>query len=231
MKLFCIPYAGGMSNIYYPWKHKVNNCEIMPIILKGREKRVNEGFYKNVDEAAIDIKEQIISQLNDHEDFAIFGHSMGALLAYEVYYKLADENKFPKIIFLSARRTPSLILKPEAKISGLPFKEIKQKLLEHGGMSENFFEIPELIRLFMPVIRADYKIMEEYHFVQHEKKVGCKVVILGGNQDDISQTELIRWNDLLEYKSSIHMVDGNHFFVVNRMSEVLKVINEELNSL
>jgi 4'-phosphopantetheinyl transferase len=101
MVLFCLPYAGGSESIYYKWKRYLKHfIELEPIELKGRgKKRFNETFYESLEEAVDDIFENIKDKIAE-DDFAIYGHIMGSLLAYELYYKIGKLNvRKPKHIF------------------------------------------------------------------------------------------------------------------------------------
>src|ERR1700738_4611092 len=110
MILFCLPYAGGSEVIYYKWKKYLHpSIQLIPIQLKGRGKRFSEIFYENIEEAVDDIFENVKDKIVD-DDYAIYGHSMGSLLAYELYYKISKLNlKKPKHIFFSGYKAPSII--------------------------------------------------------------------------------------------------------------------------
>lgn len=89
MKLFCLPYAGGSESAFYSWKgHMQPDIEICPIQLKGRGRRFNEPCYESLEEAVQDIFEQVQAERKG-DDYALFGHSMGSLLAYELYYQMS----------------------------------------------------------------------------------------------------------------------------------------------
>ncbi|WP_268906141.1 thioesterase II family protein [Clostridium hydrogenum] len=100
MILFCLPYAGGSEAIYYKWKDYLSpSIQLIPIELKGRGKRYNETFYETLDEAINDIFKWIKERIMN-DDYAIYGHSMGSILAYELYYKVISEKlRKPKHIF------------------------------------------------------------------------------------------------------------------------------------
>ena len=108
IKLFCIPYSGGSADIYYKWKKELDSSiELCPIEIAGRGRRMNEPFYETVAEAAEDISSRILTQIDDDTQYAIFGHSMGALLAYETYFSLMEKcSKEPEHIFFSGRKAP-----------------------------------------------------------------------------------------------------------------------------
>lgn len=101
VKLFCIPCAGGSANAYLKWNNYLQyNIELCPIELKGRGGRSDEAYYEDIDEAVEDVFNLIKDSINNNE-YALFGHSMGGLIVYELYYKLLENGmKLPKQIFI-----------------------------------------------------------------------------------------------------------------------------------
>ena len=160
MILFCLPYAGGSETIYYKWKkHLHPSIQVVPIELKGRGKRFSEFFYESLEEAVDDIFENIKEKIVD-DDFAIYGHSMGSLLAYELYYKIDELNfRKPKHIFFSGYKAPSIVREIE-NIYTLPNYDFMRKIMELGGTPEELMKNKELLQIFLPIIRSDFKILE-----------------------------------------------------------------------
>lgn len=229
MKLFIIPFAGGMSSTYLTWKEKITTCSVRPIILRGRESRVSEGLYDSFEDAVEDIANEILDILDEDDDeFALFGHSMGALLAYEVYFKLVEECAYPEAVFFSGRRPPNIgnDTKPLYKY---PLEELKNELVSKGGMDASFFDNEELMDLFVPVIRSDYKILYEYEFEERDKKLECKVVVLNGTQDSVPVKEMEKWGELSAEKIKMYNISGNHFFTMSNPDEVCSIIEKELS--
>lgn len=226
MKLFCIPYAGGMSSVYASWKHNIYNVEVISIKLKGREQRENEGYYKDIQDAVKDIKEQIMLQIRQGEKFGLFGHSMGALIAYELYYELIKENLKVVKIFFSARRPPHIPAKKSC-IHEVSLEKFKAELMSIGGTPKEFFNYPELMEIFIPIIRADFRILYNYEYIKHQKKISCDVILLCGKKDDIPIKEIIKWDELTNEKCHVHVLNGGHFFI-NELSNEVKdcIVNE-----
>ncbi|MHB8061921.1 MAG: thioesterase II family protein [Ruminiclostridium sp.] len=227
MKLFMIPFAGGMSSTYLTWKEQLK-CEVLPIILRGRESRVNEALYTTFSEAVEDIKNQIISNLESgDDDFALFGHSMGAFLTFEVYHALRDEYLTPEAIFLSGRKPPQLgnDTKPVYRFSP---EDLKEEMIGKGGMDARFFDNEELVKLFIPVLRADYKILYDYKYKEFDSKIKCRVIVLNGEEDAVKEEEMYRWNELAESQITYYAIPGNHFFTLSNPQEVCKIVENEL---
>lgn len=228
MKLFIIPFAGGMSSTYLTWKDNITKCSVQPIVLRGRETRVFEDLYSSFEEAVDDISKQILDILDEDDDqFAIFGHSMGALLAYEVYFKLIEEYACPEVLFFSGRRPPNLGNDTKA-IYKYPKEELKEALISKGGMDAKFFDNEELVELFLPVIRADYKILYEYQYVEQNNKIQCNVIILNGTDDAVSDEEVEKWDELTDKPIKKYNIEGNHFFTMSNPEVVCEIIEKEL---
>ncbi len=170
IKLFCIPYAGGSAMVYHKWKNKLNSViELHPIELAGRGSRYNEPLYKSLDEAVNDIYRYIISHI-DSSPYALFGHSMGSYLTFELFHKLTSmRHKEPIHIFFSGKESPQSN-KSKRQIHLLDDLNFKSKILELGGTPEELINNEELSHFFLPIIRADYKITEKYKYLPKSKK-------------------------------------------------------------
>ena len=231
MILFCIPYAGGSEHVYSKWNKSFNNNIIVkPIKLKGRGSRFNEDFYNDIYESINDIYMQMKPYINTHE-YAIFGHSMGALLTYELYYKiLKEKNPIPKHLFFSGFRSPSI--KKDNDISYKMNDTVFLNMIANlGGLPKEFFENDELIELFLPILKNDFKLIEEYHYLKKETKIKCDITILNGIFDKISYPEKIAWRELCAKSCNLYDFKGDHFFINNCTKEVIKLIENTIQSL
>lgn len=228
MILFCLPYAGGSETAYYNWKKYLDSSiELYPIELKGRGRRFNESCYKNIEEATDDIFERIKNKIIDDE-YAIYGHSMGSLLAYELYYKIIEENmKKPKHIFFSGYEAPSVIRERE-NIYKLPDYDFMKKVIDIGGTPEEVINNNEILEIFMPIIRNDFKILENYKYKKRNKKIECNISILNGKQDDINLEEILSWKNHVDMGLKLYNFEGNHFFINNNVENIVSIINNTL---
>lgn len=230
MNLFCLPYAGGSESIYYSWRKFLDpSINLHPIKLKGRGKRFNEDHYNSLEEAVDDIYASL-KNLIINEDYAIYGHSMGSLLAYELYYKIMKNNlRKPKHIFFSGYKAPSMIRERE-NIYELPDYEFMKRIIEIGGTPEELLKNEELSNLFIPIIRNDFKIIENYIYKEKSERIKCDVSILNGRQDDITLEEILAWKDHIDLKSKFYDFDGNHFFINSNACNIVNIINNTLSS-
>lgn len=228
MILFCLPYAGGSEVIYYKWRKYLDPLiRLEPIELKGRGKRFNEDFYENLEEAVEDIFENIKNKIV-HEEYAIYGHSMGSLLAYELYYKISKENiKMPKHMFFSGYKAPSIPRK-EKQVHLLPDHEFIEEVINLGGTPQEVADNKELLQLFAPILRSDFKMLEKYLYKEKKEKIQCDISILNGKEDDITLEELLAWEKLGDKGFKVYNFQGNHFFINNNVENITKIINTTL---
>lgn len=231
LRLFCLPYAGGSATIYNRWKNKViNNIIIMPVELQGRGKRFLEPLYSSVEQAATDIFNYIINEV-DEEEYAIFGHSMGCLLSYEVARKIKESGfKEPIHIFFSGKEPPHI--KERGKtLHTLPDEEFISEIYKKGGMPKEIFENKEILKIFTPILKADFKIIETYAFKPDINKLNYNISVLNGSKDDeISHERIMEWKLYTNKECNIYEFDGGHFFIMDKEDEVLKLIGSTLQS-
>lgn len=230
MKLFCIPYAGGSASIYSQWSSKLSGIsEIIPVELAGRGRRMHETVYLSFEEAVEDTTSIIMQQLSG-DPYAIFGHSLGAILAYETIYQLKSRGyKEPDVAFFSGRSAPHVSDKDEKIVHTLPDEEFIPHLMELGGTPPHFFENTELMNLFLPIIRSDFRLSETYIFKEKNSKLGCDVNIFYGNQDDTLSGDIEEWDQATDNACKYFGFDGDHFFIHSHSQFVIEALIKGLN--
>lgn len=230
MRLFCIPYAGGSEAIYSRWYNYVNSdIKVEPIPLKGRGSRFGEEFYSTMEEAVDDIY-NIIKDKITVEEYAIYGHSMGSVLAYELYYKIIKEGKNkPRHIFFSGRRAPNTINENKNSISyKLPDDKFMNKIVEMGGTPKELLENKELLEIFTPILKNDMKILEEYKYKERKEKIKCNISVINGTYDNVKYHQKVAWKDLCEGQCQLYDLKGNHFFINDNVENISNIIEKNL---
>ncbi len=228
IKLFCLPYAGGSAFIYSKWKLRLaKNIELCPIELAGRGSRITEKFYVNLDAAVNDIYEQIVDDISEF-DYAIFGHSMGALLAYELIQKIKSVGLKPPVhAFFSGRKPPGTPRK------GKPFSlmspsEFEEKILDLGGTPPEFFEYPELKKVFIPLLRSDFTLSESKINRPEISPLATNITIFLGETEGVPMDMAIKWKKHTEKECFIYYLEGGHFFLFDQEKEIIEIINTSL---
>lgn len=230
MKIFCLPYAGGSAVTYHKWKKYINPLiKVEPIELKGRGRRFFEVGYDTLEEAVEDIFGIVRNKIED-EQYAIYGHSMGSILAYELYHKIDSQNVIkPKHIFFSGHGAPNSE-KKEKGIHLLPDEEFIKKIISLGGTPEEVINNRELRNLVIPIIRSDFRILDNYKYKDGRDKIHCDISVFNGKQDDISMEAILKWKEHGDGNFNVYNFDGNHFFINNNVKDITKLINETLMS-
>lgn len=227
--LFCLPYAGGSATVYNKFNQYLDkNIEMVPIEYAGRGKRIKEEFYTDVSSAAEDVYNEAIKHMNDCE-FAFWGHSMGSVIAYEVCSRIRKNcGREPLCIFVSGRYPPH-IKKQEKKLHILSDENFKEEILKIGGTPKEVFDNKELAQLFVPILRADYRIIEDYTMCGNPVKFKSQIIVLSGKKDKIvNRSELFEWQKYSESNISMYEFDGGHFFINNFTKEISNIINNAL---
>ncbi len=216
IKLFCLPYAGGSAkSIYSKWKESLDSAiELHPVELAGRGPRIGESLYSNVEEAVEDVISKIRNQITDC-DYAIFGHSMGSILAYKVIQRI-NELKLPPPIhsFFSGRRAPHCPSRRPKPFSEMNTLELEKEIKELGGTPPEFFEYPELKNIFMPIIKSDFKIADTFVESSDIVVFNHEVSVFIGKEEDVTTIEAEEWMHHTNKKCSVEYFEGGHFFLL-----------------
>ena len=227
VRLFCFPYAGGAILPYCGWADKLPTyVEVCPVMIPGRASRLTEPAFTRLLPLVSAIAEAMLSHLN--RPFAFFGHSMGATIAFELARHLRGEyGCVPLHLFVSGCRAPQLPRKT-TPIYNLPESEFIAELRRLNGTSDEVLENPELIRLLIPTLRADFEVCGTYEY-QAESPLDCPISTYGGLQDpDIGRTDLEAWSEQTTESVSVRMLPGGHFYINAPNSRLLQILLEDL---
>ncbi len=229
LKLFCLPFAGGSAMAYMSWRKQLDKrIDLKPIELSGRGKRFGEPLYHSIDEVIEDIYVQISDELYG-TSYAVFGHSMGAILAYELIRKIIHHTKQEPIhVFLSGRYPP-YIEAEEKNVYLLPDKEFIDSIIELGGTNKEVVNNKELLDLFLPILRSDYKLVETYKHSGSILSLNCDITVLNGKYDNcIIGKDINRWREYTNKTCSFYEFEDGHFFINKFKEDVIGIINSEL---
>lgn len=230
INLYCIPYAGGNSTVYYSWKKLVEPyINIIPLELSGRGTRSSEPFYHNFNEATCDLFRKIKDNI-EKEPYALFGHSMGSTLAYELTQKIISSGlSRPVHVFFSGRKPPQNN-KDYKKISNESIENFKKEILDLGGTPPEIFDNPLLEKIFLPILKADYRILEEYRYDAKTDRLPIDISIFFGDKDIHTPIDGIKdWNKYTSCNCKFYCIEGGHFFINKNAAAVVNHINRILN--
>jgi medium-chain acyl-[acyl-carrier-protein] hydrolase len=212
LRLFCFPYAGGGAAVFRGWPELLPaEVEVCAVQLPGRETRFRDPPLTRL---AL-VVERLAEALGPHLDlpFAFFGHSMGALIGFELSRALRGGGlPAPAHLFVSGFRAPQLPDR-DPPIHHLPDAEFVAELRALSGTPEEVFQNPELVRLMLPTLRADFQVCETYAY-QEQEPLGCPISVFGGLHDSrIDREELEAWQVQTRDSFALRMFQGNHFYM------------------
>ena len=228
LRLFCFAYAGGGTASYFHWAKLVpKEVELYAIRLPGRESRMKEPPYVHLSALLKDLKEVLSPYLS--KPFVFFGHSMGALLAFELIRELRRYNDAqPLHLFAAGHRAPQ-IPDPQPPLYQMPDAEfIHEMQHRYNGIPPAILSNQELLVLFLPAMRSDITILDTYRYVD-EPPLACPISVFGGENDNsVSYEELDAWRYQTKNSFNLKMFPGDHFFLHNAPTSLLQVLTQEL---
>jgi surfactin synthase thioesterase subunit len=227
MRLICFPFAGGGAQIFRQWPEQLPaDLELCAVQLPGREMRLRETPFSDV-HALIDAMTPALLPLLD-KPFALFGHSMGALVAFECARRLEQKhNLTPECLIASARVAPQSPLS-RAPINALPQAEFIEGLRKLNGTSGEILDNREMMANLGPLLRADLAIHEEYIY-RPAPRLRCDILALGGLRDpEAGRDGLNGWQQHTNGAFALRMVPGDHFFIQSAQTLFLRMLSLEL---
>ncbi len=230
LRLFCFPYAGGGRSIFRPWLDTQGmlpaEVDICPVYLPGRESRLREPLFTRLPP----LVEALSHALEPFLDvpFAFFGHSMGALISFELArYLRRIHHLGPAHLLISSHRAPQL---PDSNIPfhDLPEPELIDLLSRLGGTPQAILQHEELMKVILPILRADFELCETNVYTP-EPPLDCPISVFGGEQDTmVSVQELEPWQVQTQRSFSLHLLPGDHFFLHSQQDRLLQALSQEL---
>lgn len=203
------------------------DVELAVVQLPGRESRWREPAFEEMTQLAPALAGALQQDLD--RPFAFFGHSLGALVAFEVARRFRAEGRpLPRVFFASAHRAPQMPLR-QARISALSDAQFVSEVNNrHGGVPAEVASNRELMELMVPSLRADYRVFESYRY-QDDLPLSCPLIAMGGTRDEhITPGELEGWSSQTSGPFERKLFDGGHFYVNDLRPQVVASIGREL---
>jgi medium-chain acyl-[acyl-carrier-protein] hydrolase len=219
----------------WPSNWAPGNVELWSARLPGREQRLSETPFQRMDTLIDALYEAMAPHL--HTPYAFYGHSLGSLVGFEMARKIRRQGKpGPVRLLVSAHTAPQLGLR-RPPLHNLPKKEFEESLRRFAGTPEEVLQNEDLMSVMMLALRADFEVDETYSY-EEGLALDCPISAFGGRDDfEVSQADLAAWSMHTSRTFSLHMMEGDHFFVFRspeflaRMSEELQIHLQELTRM
>jgi medium-chain acyl-[acyl-carrier-protein] hydrolase len=228
LRLFCFPYAGGSALTYRSWfRYCPEEVEVCPIQLPGRENRLLEDPFTRISPLVECLAEALAPHLS--LPFAFFGHSMGAIISFELARTL--QRHLPPLrpvhLYVSGYPAPRQ-LDPELPVYNLPLPLFLARLRNLQGTPEEILQNEELLQLLLPALRADFEVSETYQYTPGPP-LPCPITVFCGRQDiEAPPSSVSGWEQQTSRPCRFHFFQGGHFFVHHEQKSVLDALTPEL---
>ncbi len=227
VRLFCFPYAGAGASAYRSWSKLLPaHIEAFALQAPGRETRFVEPLIESFEDLVTQATAAIVP-LAGEKPFAMFGHSLGAAVAYETARRLEREGLRPQKLIVSGRNCPGVASR-RPHISHLSDAEFVQHMKSYKGTPDAVLENKDLIELLLPMIRADFALAEEYQPLKGAL-LDCPIIAIGSRQDEwLDAQTLAQWGDLTNSTYQSHWFEGDHFYLNKYTADLVSYISQQL---
>jgi medium-chain acyl-[acyl-carrier-protein] hydrolase len=230
LRLFCCPYAGGATDVFRSWSTRLPaNIAVCPVQLPGRGGRLLEPPYRSL----LLLVEVLARELSPYlkKPFALFGHSMGAAISFELAHQLRNQYGVePLHLFVSGFRAPHLPRR-EVPSFDLPEAEFIDKLHSLGGSAKELLDNPRFVKLLLPAVRADFELIQTYTY-SPQPPLTCPITALGGLEDNVvRREELAAWREQTTGTFTLQTLPGDHFFLHTAQDRILAILADEFSRI
>lgn len=225
-RLICFPHAGGSASFYSPlFRALPPTVDVAGIQYPGRQDRWHEKPIGDVDELADRIAVELEPWTN--LPIALFGHSLGATLAFEVARRLERDRTVPVALFASGRRAPSRHRNERVHLGS--DRDLLAQIKRLHGTDGQVLENEEIVRMIMPALRSDYRAAETYRY-RPGLRLTCPILALAGGDDTVATVEEVNaWGEHTTAPFELRVFPGGHFFLTAHAAAVRDLVSQRLS--
>lgn len=226
-QLICLPHAGGSAPYYLPMARALApRHEVMAIQYPGRQDRFREPGLETVD----DLADQIfpVLQRNVADDFALFGHSLGATLAFELARRFHAAGMIPRVTFVSGRPAPSRH-RFGCTVHLASAAGIVAEVRSLSGTDDQILDDPEVLAMALPALRSDYKAAETYDYRPGPALPSPIHAMIGDADPMVTEDEARAWADHTTAPFTLDVYRGGHFYLAEHGGQIMRTIADRLS--
>lgn len=226
-QLFCFAHAGGGPSAFRPWRAPLApEIAVRRVLLPGRESRLEEPPFRHITE----LIGPLCAALEPYLDrpYALFGHSMGAVVAYEVARRFSGPARTaPTCLIVSGRRAPGRV-PGQPRLSALPDDQFVAEVGRLNGIPPEVLGEPGLLDMLLPALRADFELAETYRPLPGGR-LDCPVVAyLGTDDPEVDYAGVLRWREVTTGQFAVRVFRGDHFYLKGGRPDVLNAVRDDL---
>jgi surfactin synthase thioesterase subunit len=229
IKLYCFPFAGGNRYSYRQYEMKAPSAlKVVTLEYPGRGGKVQEAC---ITDMRLLVDHLYDKMRNQHRSgaFALYGHSMGAVVAYYLARKIVANNEPPPMhLFLTGTTGPSSLSREMKKRHLMGKKEFIEELRHLDGCPEEILQDPDLLEYFEPILRADFEVSETF---THEADIPLNIpfTVITGTEEDMAPEDIYLWQRESLYPVEFYRLPGKHFFIFKSSGRIMEIIASKLS--
>jgi surfactin synthase thioesterase subunit len=224
-RVACFPHAGGSASTYFSLSRALRPAvEVIAVQYPGRQDRADEPCIDTIEQLA-DLATAALRAAGPLPD-ALFGHSMGAVIAFEVARRLEKDGGRAPTLFVSGRRAPARLRNENIHLRD--DQGVVDALVRLGGTNPEVLRDETLLNLIIPALRSDYRAIETYRY-SPGPPLSCPVIVLAGTDDpQVTPAEAVDWNRYTTGDFALAFFDGGHFYLNDQIGAVARDIADRL---
>ena len=225
--LVCLPFAGAGASFFRPWSQLNDSLDILPLQLPGRERLIDAEPYRDMGKATENLFQDFVKQLGDTRRVALFGHSLGAVLAYELAHRVTAAPNLELLrLFVSGSPEPNT--QRPRRATGLPDDEFLARVSEFAGYSHEALDDPEMRELILPTLRADVELHESYT-PSTDQPLDAPITSIRGTDDTlVGSDDAAGWAKVAGRDFEYVEIPGGHMYLTESAPDLVRLIVSEL---
>ncbi|MEV4178898.1 thioesterase domain-containing protein [Nonomuraea sp. NPDC049709] len=232
LPLYCLPHAGGAASAFRMWQGKLPGVAVQPVQPPGRESRHREPPYERMPQLASDLADAVLADVETSaagRRYAMYGHSLGALVAFEVVREVRRRGgPQPVHLFVSGSDAPHVTYEDGPMVRKMNRDEVVELLRRLGGTPEWLLADAEALEMILPAVRADFTVKETYLY-QDEPPLDLPISALPSRSDPrVTLAKADGWREQTSGNFARHLFDGGHFAVFEQAPRTHRIVAEAL---